>query len=307
VTAPLRLGLVGCGQLAELGYLPAIGRTAACDLVAVADPDPARRERIAVLAGDAGRGRPSSHSSATELVEATAVDAVVLASPAKVHLDDATVAVERDVAVLVEKPPAPDAEAAARLAALHGLVAIGFNRRFDPGLAALRASVPSHGDVHLELALHYRRRSWGARTVHDDALLDLGPHLVDLARWLPAAQIVEVEAADAGRDRAAVRLRLDRGTARLRAAADRWHRETFRVRDESGTVVAEHEVGGPVAAITGRLVPGPHPLVASLAGQLDAFARWVRGAAGPDLGSVADGVAVMTVIDAARGERPVPV
>ncbi|MGH3810959.1 MAG: hypothetical protein ACRDUV_00695, partial [Pseudonocardiaceae bacterium] len=44
----------------------------------------------------------------------------------------------------------------------------------------------------------------------------------------------------------------------------------------------------------------PHPLVASLTAQLEAFARAVRGAPEPTLGRAADGLAVMATIDAVR-------
>lgn len=291
---PLRLGLVGCGRLAELGYLPAAGRTSAVELVAVADPDPARRSRLASLGGDARRGRLAAFASARELLGE--VDAVVLASPAPAHLDDAVAAAEAGVAVLVEKPPAPDAAGAAALAALQPAPWVGFNRRFDTQVQAVRDAVPATGDLSLTLRLHYRRASWGAAAVDDPVLLDLGPHVVDLARWLTGSEVVRVAHADLSHDRASIQLELERGTAWLDLAADRLHRELIEVR---GTTVARHEVGGPVAAVTGRLLPGPHPLVASLAAQLDAFARAVRGEPAPDLGTAADGVAVMTVLDGA--------
>jgi predicted dehydrogenase len=39
---PLRLGLAGCGRLAERGYLPALALRDDVELVAVVDVDPAR-------------------------------------------------------------------------------------------------------------------------------------------------------------------------------------------------------------------------------------------------------------------------
>jgi hypothetical protein len=43
--------------------------------------------------------------------------------------------------------------------------------------------------------------------------------------------------------------------------------------------------------------------VSSLAAQLDAFARTIRGATVPELGTAADGVAVMQVLDTARSRH----
>ena len=54
---PLRLGLIGCGRLAELGYAPAIARLGEVELVAVADPDRERRDAV----GGPGRRRPAPY------------------------------------------------------------------------------------------------------------------------------------------------------------------------------------------------------------------------------------------------------
>ena len=300
----LRLGLVGCGRLAELGYLPALDLVGGVELVAVADPDRIRRERIA---GPGVRALPSAEA----LLAAVPVDALVLASPTSAHMADATAAAEAGVAVLVEKPPAPEAEGAAALAALTPTPWVAFNRRFDPGARAARDAVPAAGTLDLRLEIAYRRRSWRAHAVHDDALTDLGPHLVDWARWLTGSEVHEVTSASASHERAAVTLALGRGTARIEAAADRLHRERIEVRDSAGTVVARHAVGGPIAAVTGRLASGPHPLVTSLAGQLEALVAAVDGRPSPDLGTAADGLATMRVLDAARSSaasgRPTPV
>jgi predicted dehydrogenase len=56
-----------------------------------------------------------------------------------------------------------------------------------------------------------------------------------------------------------------------------------------------------VAGIIGKLLPPQeNPLVSSLVGQLEAFVQAVRGGATGSLASVADGLAVMTVISAVR-------
>ena len=195
----------------------------------------------------------------------------------------------------------PTAPGPAAIAALDPPPWVAFNRRFDPGAAAVRRAIPAEAPVTVELEIHYRRASWGAVSVADDALGDLGPHLVDWARWLLDAEVVEVRAASLAHERAALTLDLGRGrTARLRAATDAPHRERVEVRDPSGALIARHRRGGLVDGVLGRLRPGPHPLAASLAAQLDAFAAAVAGRPAPDLGTAADGAACMAVIDAAR-------
>ena len=301
MTEPVRLGLVGCGRLAESGYVPACARAAGVTLSAVADPDPTRRARA--LASCPAAHDVAEFPDAAALLAGADVDAVVLATPASAHVADAALAAGRGVPVLVEKPPAPDAAGAAQLVALGPLVRLGFNRRFDPGAQAVRAAVPTDGLIHLELEIRYRRASWNAHTVRDEVLLDLVPHLVDWARWLSGSEPAGVATSRLEPDRVALELTLGRGRATIDAAADRLHRERIEVTDRTGAVVARHRVGGLAAAVLGQLRPatGPHPLEASLTAQLEAFARTVRRD-GPDelLGTATDGHVVMTVIDAAR-------
>jgi len=308
VSGPVRIGLVGCGRLAEQGYVPAAGVARDVRLVAVADPSADRRAAVAAVA--ARPGAPvEAHADAAALLAGTPVDAVVLASPAAAHLADAELAVAAGVPVLVEKPPAPDAVGAAALAALGGGVRVGFNRRFDPAVAAVRDRVPATGPLDLDLAIRYRRASWSAHVVRDEVLLDLVPHLVDLARWLTGSDVTSVAAPDLTSDHVELQLGLGRGRARVAASADSLHEERIVVRDGSGRTVAAHRVGGPVGAVAGRVRAlgdrargrtTTHPLVASLAAQLEAFATAARGTETPPLASAAAGVAAMCVVDAAR-------
>lgn len=306
MSAQLRIGLVGAGRLAEVGYLPALAAAPGVRLVAVAEPDAGRRDRVASLAGAA------AHPDAASLLAGTPVDALVLATPAAAHLADARRAAAAGLPVLVEKPPAADAAEAVQLAALTPAPRIAFNRRFARGLAELRAATPRGQEVGLLLEIGYRRRGWGAHTVADDALADLGAHLIDLARWLTGAEVAEVLRADVAPERAEFDLLLGPARARVRCATDQPYRERFVVRHRDGTLLGRRTEGGPVAAVRDRLLPRPHALVASLTAQVEAFARAVRGEPEDVLGTAADGVAVMTVIEAvrscaARGGRRVPV
>lgn len=328
---PLAIGLVGCGRLAQAGYLPALAAARGVRLAAVADPDPARRDAVAAGArrGAAGTvpavggGGVPAFSTLEELLEGARVDAVVLATPAPTHLADARLAAQAHVATLVEKPPAQDAGHAGALAELDPAPWIAFNRRFGAGQRAARAALAQraagdHGagpgrHVELRVELRYRRASWAAHTVGDEALLDLGPHLVDLAGWLADRQVTGVRAATLSHERAELELELEQGSATVRCAADQPHRELIEAHGSAGELLARHDEGGLAAGLLARLTARgrPHPLVASLTAQLEAFARAVGGAPEPDLATAAEGHAVMAVLDAARacaaGGQPVAV
>ncbi|HEX8768093.1 MAG TPA: Gfo/Idh/MocA family oxidoreductase [Jatrophihabitans sp.] len=304
----LRVGLVGAGRLAEVGYLPALHAASGVRLVGLAEIDPNRRERVAALAG------VPAFRDAAALLAAVPLDGLVLATPASAHLADAGTAAAAGVAVLVEKPPAINRHQAAELAALTPTPWIGFNRRFDPGIEALRAATPAGEEIGVFLEFDYRRHGWGAHAVTDDALLDVGPHLIDLARWLTRAEVTNVRSAVLSPQRAEFDLVLGAARARIRCATNRPHRERVEVRHRRGAVFGRHHHGGLLNAVRGRLAPrsGPHPLVTSLTTQLEAFARAVRGAPEPTLGRASDGLAVMATIDtvracAAGGGRPVTI
>jgi myo-inositol 2-dehydrogenase/D-chiro-inositol 1-dehydrogenase len=300
MSRPLKLGIVGCGRLAELGYLPALGGLAEIELTAVADPDPERRELVAERGGAAGA--VPAFATGRELVAAGAAEAIVIASPPEAHVVDATAAASAGLPCLVEKPPAVDRAGAEAIAGLSPRPWVGFNRRFQHG-ACLLGSIPAQGRLDLELEIGYRRESWRALAVRDDALLDLGTHLIDLALLLGGAEGAAVRSAVLEPERAELELVTARGSARVRCATDRPYRELVVAR-AGGRRVATSAAGGPARALLTRLPGVAHPLVASLEAQLAAFASVARRGDAGLLASAADGERAMRLVDEARAVSP---
>ena len=289
---PLRLGLVGCGRLAELGYVPAARQAPSVEFVAVADPDRKRRGVVAAKLGVPG------HARLSELLASTPLDGLVICTPAEQHEEVAAVAAHARLAALVEKPPAPDAAGALRLAALRPAPWIAFNRRFDQGLQLIR-KVPPGGDLTMKMVLHYRRDSWRPVQRGDDALLDLAPHLIDLALFLTGSLPLAVRA-NATRERAGLVLATMRAEVQIECATDRAHHELVEIRSAGGRLAGRTVSAGRARGAMARLTPGAHPLVRSLSQQLEAYARALRGAEPGPLATAAEGAAVMRVLDAAR-------
>jgi predicted dehydrogenase len=241
-----------------------------------------------------------AYDSAEALVASAQVDAIVVATPAAMHLAHARLAASAGLPVLVEKPPAPDPEQAAALAALAPMPWVGFNRRFDRGLQRMREAALGQERVDLYLELGYERSAWSPHVVADDVLDDLGSHLADLARWI-AGDVVRVRAVDADARRAHVELELGRGRAELVCASDRAHVESFVLRDARGRRLAAHRLGGVRGALRRLAHPRtPNSLVASLVGELEAFAGAARGDDDLQLARATDGLAAMVVVDAVR-------
>jgi predicted dehydrogenase len=281
----LRLGLVGCGRIAERGWIPATTRVGGVRLTGVADLDPARCSAVAP-------GVPA-FPEAAEL--RGHVDAVVIATAPAAHLEVAR-ALE-GLPAIVEKPPAPDGDGARALTELDPPPFTGFNRRFDSGVFALRKRLRGRSVARrLRLRLHYSRDDWAHVEARDeDALLDGAPHLIDLARWIADADVERVRADTVERDACVLELDLGGMSATVECRLDRPWRELVEGYAPPGRrPIARHRRGGRVR------LRRSDALVSSVAAQLAAFADAVAGRGAGELATAADGARVMETIDAAR-------
>jgi myo-inositol 2-dehydrogenase/D-chiro-inositol 1-dehydrogenase len=138
-----------------------------------------------------------------EALRDPSVAAVIIASPTNLHLEHSVQAVVAGKAVLCEKPVDLDLQRAraaqARLGAPGVRLLLGFNRRFDPHFAALKARL-ARGAVGtletLQITSHdpappppaYVRTSGGL-------FKDMAIHDFDMARWLLGEEPAEIYAA----------------------------------------------------------------------------------------------------------------
>ena len=120
------------------------------------------------------------------------------------------------------------------------------------------------------MVLHYRRDSWRPVQRGDDALLDLGPHLIDLALFLTRSAPLAVRA-HATRDRAGIVLATTRAEVQIECATDRPHHELVEVRSAGGRLLGRTTSAGRARGALARVSPGAHPLVRSLTRQLEAY------------------------------------
>jgi predicted dehydrogenase len=188
-----RVGLIGFGHGGAVFHAPLISTTPGLRLAAIATSDPERRERAA-------REYPDAQlcASADALLNAAALDLVVVASPNRFHLPQAMSALAAGLAVVVDKPLASSVSDAERLrdeARRRGLLLSVFhNRRWDGDCLTVRALMASGvlGDV-LRFESRYERwrptprQNWREHGDPDDAgglLYDLGSHIIDQALWL---------------------------------------------------------------------------------------------------------------------------
>ncbi|WP_025156372.1 inositol 2-dehydrogenase [Leifsonia aquatica] len=194
---PLRFGLIGTGRIGRV-HAASIAANPATELTWVCDPfiDGAR----AVAAEHGG----SVSESAADVLASGEVDAVLVASPTPTHVDLISAAVDAGIPVLCEKPIDLDiarVDALRPKVAASGVpVALGFNRRFDPSFAAVRARVAA-GEIGTLEQLTIVSRDPAAPPASYVAasggiFRDMTIHDFDMARFfLP--DIVEVQATGA--------------------------------------------------------------------------------------------------------------
>lgn len=307
----MRLGIAGCGRIAERGYIPASLAADGVTIAAFADPDAGRLRQCAELWEQKSGEEARTFANAAELLQEEPIDLLVVAAPAIHHLPLAEAAAAVGVRSLVEKPPAPDLATAERLAALDPCPYLAFNRRFLQG-TELRDAIPAEGWLELDLELRFKREAWGAHQAKDEAILDAGIHLIDLACHLSNSPPIAVRNAQIEPESASFELELTRARATISCATDRSHREAITIRDRAGKTLARSAWGG----ISSRLSPllrRPDPFVSSLQRQLEA-----AGTVGvplmepphlllqqghphrPPLADATDGVTAMAIVEAAR-------
>ena len=94
----IRLGFIGAGNWAEYNHMPLLQARPDVELVGIATPTQASRDRV-----QARFGMPFATPDYQELLKQN-LDAVVISSPHGYHYEQAKAAMQAGVHVLVEKP-----------------------------------------------------------------------------------------------------------------------------------------------------------------------------------------------------------
>ncbi|WP_175559011.1 Gfo/Idh/MocA family protein [Sanguibacter gelidistatuariae] len=145
--APLRLGVVGLGGIAQTAHLPLLRRRwDLFDVTAIADLSRQRRDMVG-----AGLGIPQErrHSDLVSMLDAGPIDGVVLLTGGS-HGPETLECVRRGIPVLCEKPLAftlAEADAIATAEAEQGrpLVLVGYMKEYDDAVVQARSAIPATG------------------------------------------------------------------------------------------------------------------------------------------------------------------
>ncbi|MDO5092375.1 MAG: Gfo/Idh/MocA family oxidoreductase [Propionibacteriaceae bacterium] len=150
MTKTPRVALIGTGRIGTHHAHTIHREVPDLDLTVLADPAEGVAQRLA----DA-LGVPAATTDPLAAATSDDVDAVVITTPARTHVDLVSAALGAGKHVFVEKPLAltldDNDRVTAQAAAAGRVLQVGFNRRYDPGFAAARKAIADGviGDVQL--------------------------------------------------------------------------------------------------------------------------------------------------------------
>jgi predicted dehydrogenase len=212
----LRIGVLGCGPIAQIAHFDAIGKSRNAELYAICDRASDLRERMAAI------HQPRvAYQDFDQMLADPQVEAIIVATADQFHVALCQKAIAAGKHVLVEKPLGVSVEECELLRGQvrqSGLVLqVGYNKRFDPGLAYARRFIQD------ELGQRLALKAWYCDSVYRYTMTDNlqpiplaspqalrpegnpkadkrrylmlthGSHLVDTARFL-GGEIVGVQA-----------------------------------------------------------------------------------------------------------------
>jgi predicted dehydrogenase len=190
----LKIGIVGCGGIANNKHLPAIKRNGNFEIVAFCDIvlDKAEEAKKKYGTEDA-----RVYSDYTELLKENDLAAVYVLTPNKSHAGISIAALKAGKHVMCEKPMAKSyAEAKQMLDTAKEtgkLLTIGYQNRYRADSTYLKRACENGdlGEIYYARAHAVRRRAvptWGVFLNEEEQgggpLIDIGTHALDLTLWM---------------------------------------------------------------------------------------------------------------------------
>ena len=196
----LQVGVIGCGRIVQEVHLPVLAGLSGVQVVALADPDVARRDAVRGYAPLA-----KTYSDGMELLKQRGLDCVVIATLPQLHAPLATEALRRGLHIYLEKPMGTTLEEGTTLLETweqcRRVAMVGFNYRFHPVYESARELL-NQDAVGKPLAVSSVfvssaavQGQWRAnRSRGGGVLLDLASHHVDMTHFLFDDPVIEVRA-----------------------------------------------------------------------------------------------------------------
>ncbi|NUU62779.1 Gfo/Idh/MocA family protein [Paenibacillus agri] len=189
-----KVGIIGCGGIANGKHLPSLSKLANVDLVAFCDIVGERAEEAAAKYGAVDA---KVYTDYQELLQDASIDIVHVLTPNISHAEISIAGLEAGKHVMCEKPMAKtseEAKAMVEAAKRTGKkLTIGYNNRFREDSLYLKKLCEEGelGHIYMAKAHAIRRRAvptWGVFLDEEKQgggpLIDIGTHALDLTLWM---------------------------------------------------------------------------------------------------------------------------
>ena len=190
----IKVGIIGCGGIANKKHMPALKKVADCEMVAFCDIIPERAEAAKVKFGTPNA---KVYTDYKELLADPEIEVVHVCTPNRAHSFITVDALDAGKNVMCEKPMAINTEEAQKMldakARSGKLLSIGYQSRFrdDAVFMKQEAEAGTFGDIYYAKATALRRRkvpTWGVFLNEYEQgggpLIDIGTHALDLTLWI---------------------------------------------------------------------------------------------------------------------------
>ncbi len=188
----LKVGIIGCGGIANGKHMPSIKATGRADIVAFCD---LVEEKARKAAGEYGTGESRVYTDYRELLKEE-LDAVYVCTPNRYHSTITVDALHAGKNVMCEKPMAINYQEALKMIEAQKesgkILTIGYQNRYRPDSQYLKSVCEAGelGEVYYAKARAIRRRAvptWGVFLNEYEQgggpLIDIGTHALDLTLW----------------------------------------------------------------------------------------------------------------------------
>lgn len=190
----IRVGIIGCGGIANGKHMPSLQKVKDCEMVAFCDIIESKAISAAEKFGIEGA---KAYTDYKELLKDETIDVVHVCTPNRSHSFITVDALEAGKHVMCEKPMAINSEEAMKMveaAKRTGKkLSIGYQSRFRDDSQYLKQETENgtFGDIYYAKATALRRRAvptWGVFLNEYEQgggpLIDIGTHALDLTLWM---------------------------------------------------------------------------------------------------------------------------
>ncbi len=190
----LKIGIIGCGGIANGKHMPSLKGLGDVEMVAFCD---IVEERAVKAAKEYGTADAKVYTDYKELLKDSSIEVIHVCTPNKSHAVISIDSMKAGKHVMCEKPMAKTAAEAVEMCKVAKetgkKLTIGYQHRHKAQSTYLKSVIDSGrlGDIYYSKALAIRRRgtpNWGvflnAEEQGGGPIIDIGTHSLDLTLWL---------------------------------------------------------------------------------------------------------------------------